>query len=77
MSTKDSQFLLNKEATYRINGLQVRVKIVDVKLSYGQTRFLIQPVAGTGEVWVDQSSVVVDSWCTVPPTSLPLHNRIS
>jgi len=33
-------------------GVTVLVTIEDMKAAYGQTRALIQPVAGTGRTWV-------------------------
>ncbi len=35
--------------------VQFSVKIADAKNSYGNIRFLIQPVAGQGEQWVEGS----------------------
>ena len=33
--------------------VKIEVKILDATTAYGHTRFLIQPVAGSGEKWVD------------------------
>lgn len=33
--------------------LTIEVKILDVKMSYGRERYLVTPVAGSGEVWVE------------------------
>lgn len=35
------------------------VEILDLKVSYGQLRYLVRPVAGTGQVWVDSSRVKI------------------
>lgn len=35
------------------------VYIVDIKMAYGQLRYLVAPVAGRGRVWVDSSRVKV------------------
>lgn len=37
-----------------INGLEVDVRIKDVKRSYGRLRYLVSPVAGCGEVWTEK-----------------------
>ena len=37
--------------------LQFNVLILDAKVSYGNARFLVTPVSGSGEVWVDSSRV--------------------
>ena len=41
--------------------LKFEVLIVDAKVSYGNARFLVTPVSGSGEVWVDSSRVSVSS----------------
>lgn len=33
--------------------VKVEVKILDVKNTYGRTRYLITPISGTGEMWVE------------------------
>lgn len=33
--------------------VNVRVLILDIKQSYGRTRYLVKPVAGEGEMWVE------------------------
>ena len=44
---------IGKEASVNIGELKVSVKILDVKMSYGKTRFLITPLSGSGEVWIE------------------------
>jgi len=41
--------------------LQFSVLILDAKFSYGNARYLVTPVSGSGEVWVDSSRVSVSS----------------
>jgi len=48
---------LNKTAMYDMNGLKIEVTTIDFKTAWGNTRFLITPVAGTGEIWVLESSL--------------------
>jgi hypothetical protein len=61
MTVRKNQPLLGQKGVYRINGLAVGITVVDVKNSYGQTRFLIEPLMGNGQVWVDKSSIQLES----------------
>lgn len=45
---------IGKQANYEINGLTVAVKVLDIKQSYGKIRYLITPIKGEGETWVEQ-----------------------
>lgn len=44
---------LGREATIKLGGLEIKVIISDVKTSYGRDRFLVSPVSGSGQVWVE------------------------
>ena len=49
---------IGKTGTYFLNGLMVEVKIVDARnIRWGYVDFLITPVAGAGQVWVEQGKV--------------------
>ena len=52
-----SEYVGKKGYVY-LEGLKVEVEILDVKNSYGNTRFLIKPVAGEGEVWKEQVTLI-------------------
>jgi hypothetical protein len=39
--------------------MRFEVRIVDVKTAYGCTRFLVEPVAGSGRQWVGAERVKV------------------
>lgn len=41
------------------NGLQVTVRVADVKQAYGATRFRVVPVCGNGSIWVQESRLRV------------------
>lgn len=48
---------IGKQALYNANGFgsfMVKVKVLDVKMSYGKVRYLITPMSGSGEIWVEQ-----------------------
>ena len=47
---------IGKTGTIELNGLSVSVTILDVKRSYGHTRFLVTPVAGEGQAWTEAVS---------------------
>lgn len=42
---------VGKEAHIKVDGLLIKVMILDIKKSYGRTRYLVTPRAGSGEVW--------------------------
>lgn len=49
---------VGKKGTIFVGGLNVQVEIKDVKNSYGRDRFLVTPIAGSGEVWTESVRVV-------------------
>lgn len=54
MTARLSAHTLNSYATIElVAGVRVNVQVLDVKYSYGNERFLIVPLSGSGEVWVD------------------------
>lgn len=48
---------INKTAFLRTEGFEFQVIIRDVKMSYGNVRYLVAPTYGTGEAWVDESRI--------------------
>lgn len=38
--------------------MQVNVKVLDYKYSWGHNRFLVTPASGTGEVWKNAVDVI-------------------
>ena len=44
---------LNNIGTIRHGTLTVKVKVLDIKLIYGRTRYQVTPVAGSGEDWIE------------------------
>lgn len=51
MSTDLSRYV-GQECRYYVNGLMITVKILAAKRSYGRTRYLITPLAGSKSMWV-------------------------
>lgn len=41
--------------------LDITVRIVDVKTSYGAVRYQVEPIAGRGSAWIDANSIELDS----------------
>lgn len=44
---------LNRKVHVMLGGLRVAVVILDIKESWGKTRFQVSPVTGSGTVWVE------------------------
>jgi hypothetical protein len=51
--------LIGREGLLATNGLQVAVKITDVKQAYGRTRYTVTPLHGHGEATVEDFRVEV------------------
>lgn len=43
----------HKKVHINLGGLEVAVVVMDIKESYGKTRFKVSPVTGRGEIWVE------------------------
>jgi len=55
MGTKEKMFEIGKKGLIFAGGFKVEVEILDYKNSYGKDRWLVKPVAGSGEVWTEQT----------------------
>lgn len=58
MSYADFARLIGTTVQIKVENFTVPVVISDVKNAYGNTRYLVSPVGGTGTAWVDSSRVV-------------------
>ena len=58
-----TQLVLNigKQANLDTGGLAVTVKIIDAKTAYGNERYEVRPVVGSGSVWVDSKRLTFQS----------------
>ena len=56
--SKDKLRLIGKHALIRAGKLKVKVEILDYKFAYGKDRYLVAPLAGKGEAWVESLEVV-------------------
>ena len=57
MSYKDKAQYIGKKATVSFGELSVEVEILDYKNSYGKDRWLVKPVVGEGEAWVEKLDI--------------------
>lgn len=44
---------LNTQTSITLNKMQFSVTIKDIKICYGKILFLVTPVYGTGEAWIN------------------------
>ena len=49
---------VGKDARIFVGGLTVDVEVKDVKVSYGKERYLVSPLSGIGQVWVESLKVI-------------------
>lgn len=54
MKASEVSVVLGKIATIALGGLWVDVVVKDYKFVYGRDRWLVTPVAGSREVWVEE-----------------------
>jgi hypothetical protein len=52
------QQYVGKKAVVSLGGLKIEVKVLDVKNSYGRTRYQITPVSGEGQIWVETITLI-------------------
>ncbi len=53
MTTANAMHLIGQARTIVLGTLTIDVLIRDVKQSYGRTRYLVVPVSGQGEQWIE------------------------
>lgn len=49
---------IGREIFVRVDLWTIRMKIKDVKISYGRWLFLVVPVAGKGEGWITSDRII-------------------
>jgi hypothetical protein len=80
MSTLALSQAIGKLGTLASDKLYFDVRIIDAKLAYGNLRYQVTPVSGTGSVWVDSSRVkILDNstpkcTCAVPLVRCTIHD---
>lgn len=53
MSYKTQAESIGKMGTIRLGGLTINVRILDFKWTYGRDRWQVEPISGSGAVWVE------------------------
>ena len=48
---------VGKKGTIIAGGLTVSVKILDYKTAYGKERWLVTPISGAGQIWVQRVEI--------------------
>lgn len=61
MSTLELSQYIGKQGLLITDKLRFGVFVQDAKLAYGNVRFQVTPVSGTGMVWVDSNRVKFDA----------------
>jgi hypothetical protein len=56
MKPKSTQGV-GRKGTIEANGLAINVKILDYKTAYGKERWLVAPVSGSGQAWIQRVSI--------------------
>ncbi len=54
MNYKTKAERIGKQAKIAYGKLKVEVTVLDYKYTYGRDRWLVQPVSGSGEMWIEQ-----------------------
>lgn len=53
MSIREKMQVIGTTRSIFINGLTIDVEVLDYKVSYGKERWLVTPLSGQGEIWVE------------------------
>lgn len=54
MNLSDAAALQGKTLLVNMHEFRIPMKVLDVKSSYGEFRFKVTPVGGTGEAWISE-----------------------
>ncbi len=55
---KEKFINVGKKGVVRVGGLKVEVEILDYKKVYGHDRWLVSPISGAGEVWIQDVEII-------------------
>lgn len=55
MSIAELALYVGKQGFLSVEGLQVPVKVLDVRQSWGNVHILVTPIKGEGKKWVDSN----------------------
>ncbi len=48
--------LVGRRGTVRGGVFDIEVRVLDIKQAYGETRYLVEPIAGKGKGWVTSAT---------------------
>jgi len=57
MTYSEGAKFIGRGADIELGGLSIYVTVTDFKQSYGKDRWLVSPVCGKGEIWVENVTV--------------------
>ena len=49
---------------FSVHGIDVHIKVLDVKIEHGHWCYLVQPITGSGATWVRKLKPIVDNSST-------------
>ena len=52
---------VGKGATINIKGMKFEVLTKDVRMNYGKKKFLVSPMSGSGESWVEEIELLANN----------------
>ena len=58
-TVKELAQYLGQSGRYHVQGMEVAVKVVDARVSFGAVHLEIEPFSGSGSTWVDRDSVML------------------
>ena len=61
MTTAELMAYVGQTELLSSDKLRFFVRILDAKIAYGRVRFLVSPVSGEGQVWVDSSRISIST----------------
>lgn len=62
MSAAEMVKMIGRTGTIWARGeMSVAVRIVDAKTAYSRVRYLVEPIAGSGNAWVDTDTISLDA----------------
>jgi len=52
---------LGRSGHFHVQGMEVAVKVVDARVSFGQVQLEIEPYSGSGSAWVALDSIKIST----------------
>jgi len=57
MTTKEMMAVIGTNAVITMEKIKIEVEVMDARQNFGRTEYLVKPLAGAGEQWVEISRV--------------------